>query len=427
MKTGSGFQHRFFQALRGFEAVFNIQHRLLRLLLKLFFLYSCAERGEAGKISPSLKEDEKMKFTCEKHLLQAAVSAASRAASARSSIPALEGLLVQAGANVRITGYDLRKGIYQTVEAEVSEPGSAVIMTAKLLGEMMRVLPDGMVTVEVADGGKTTIKCGMSEYSFMSLPESYYTELPEADYSNAISLKQSELAGIIDETIFAVSTNESRPVYMGSLFELEGNRLTVVAVDGYRLALRRAEVSGKTESARFIVPGSVLQDVARLCSKGDETVMIDLGERHVSFSMGDTVVFSRLLEGDFLNYRKTIPENFRYKLGVSRGEMLSATDRVSLVVDETVKSPIRLTFSDGVIDFKCNTSLGTARDICTCTGDGGETEIGFNGRYLRDALKNAPADELTVCINSGSAPCVIVPADGNDGFVYMVLPVRLAK
>ena len=368
-----------------------------------------------------------MKFTCEKHILQAAVNAASRAASARSSIPALEGLLIQAGAYVRVTGYDLRKGIYQSFEADVTEPGSAVVMTAKLIGEMMRVLPDGMVTFEVADGGKTTVRCGQSEYSFMSLPADDYPELPDSDYSDAISLEQQQLSELIEQTIFAVSTNESRPVYMGSLFELEGNRLTVVSVDGYRLALRRAEVSGRMESASFIVPGTVLQDVARLCSKSEDAVMINLGDRHVSFTIGDTVVISRLLEGEFLNYRKTIPENFKYKLGVERGEMLSATDRVSLVVDETVKSPIRLVFGDGAIDFRCGTALGTARDVCACNGSGGDTEIGFNGRYLRDALRAAPADELTVCINTGSAPCVIVPADGSDGFIYMVLPVRLAK
>ncbi len=368
-----------------------------------------------------------MKFNCEKHLLQAAVNAASRAASARSSIPALEGLLIQAGANVRVTGYDLRKGIYQNFEADVAEPGSAVVMTAKLFGEMMRVLPDGMVTIEVADGGKTTVKCGMSEYSFMSLPADDYPELPDSDYADSISLDQQKLAEIIEQTIFAVSTNESRPVYMGSLFEFDGTKLTVVSVDGYRLALRRAEVSGKTENARFIVPGNVLQDVGRLCAKSENPVMINLGDRHVSFTIGDTVVISRLLEGDFLNYRKTIPENFKYKLGVQRAEMLSATDRVSLVVDETVKSPIRLVFGDGVIDFRCGTALGTARDICACEGNGGDTEIGFNDRYLRDALRAAPADELNVCINTGSSPCVIAPADGSDTFVYMVLPVRLAK
>ena len=264
-----------------------------------------------------------MKFTCEKHILQAAVNAASRAASARSSIPALEGLLIQAGSGVRVTGYDLRKGIYQNIEAEVEQSGEAVVMTAKLLGEMMRVLPDGMVTVEVGENGKTSIKCGMSEYSFMSLPASDYPELPESDYANAITLEQQKLSEIIDETIFAVSVNESRPVYMGSLFELEGGRLTVVSVDGYRLALRREEVSGSGENARFIVPGSVLQDVSRLCAKSEDPVMIDLAERHVSFSMGGTVVISRLLEGDFLNYHKTIPENFRCPPGrAARGYAL---------------------------------------------------------------------------------------------------------
>ena len=368
-----------------------------------------------------------MKFSCEKQVLQSAVSAASRAASARSSIPALEGLLFQAGNDVRVTGYDLRKGIYQSFEADISEPGSAVIMTAKLMGEMMRLLPDGIVTFEVDEGGKTSVKCGMSEFSFMSLPADYYPELPENNYANAVSLAQDKLSEIIEQTIFAVSTNESRPVYMGCLFELEGDNLTVVAVDGYRLALRRETVGGAAANASFVVPGNVLQDVARLCARSDESVTINLGDRHVSFTMGGTVIFSRLLEGEFLNYRKTIPENFRCRMKVDRAAMLSATDRVSLVVDETVKSPIRLTFGDGVIEFRCNTSLGTARDVCDCEGSGQDTEIGFNGRYLRDALRSAPVDELEVCINTGSSPCVIVPADGSGSFTYMVLPVRLAK
>ena len=368
-----------------------------------------------------------MKFSCEKHLLQAAVAAASRAASAKSPISALEGLLIEAGSGVRVTGYDLKKGIYMNIEADVAQPGSAVLMTAKLFSEMMRLLPDGIVTVEVGDDSRASVRCGQSEYGFMALPAADYPELPEVDESEAVRISQKALRSMIDESIFAVSTNESRPVYMGSLFELEGDRLTVVAVDGYRLALRREEVSGKVQSARFIVPGSVLQDVSRLCGKGEEQAMIDLGERHVSFSIGDTVIISRLLEGDFLNYRKTVPENFKYKLKAERAALLSATDRVSLVVDETVKSPIRLSFGDGSIDFRCATALGTARDLCPCEGNGGDTEIGFNDRYLRDALRAAPADELTVCINSGSAPCVLVPADGNDSFVYMVLPVRLAK
>ena len=230
---------------------------------------------------------------------------------------------------------------------------------------------------------------------------------------------------MIDESIFAVSTNESRPVYMGSLFELEGGRLTMVSVDGYRLAIRRESVQGGADGLRFIIPGSALLDVERLCADSDEEVLLNVGTKHSSFTIGGTVVVSRKLEGDFLNYKKSLPENFRYVVKLLREDMLGATDRVSLVVDEKMKSPVRLIFGDGRIDFFCNTPLGRAGDVCPCEGEGGDTEIGFNDRYLRDALRAAPVKELEVCINTGSSPCVIRAADGGDEFTYMILPVRL--
>ena len=366
-----------------------------------------------------------MKFSCEKHLLQTAVAAASRAASAKSPISALEGLLIEAGAGVRVTGYDLKKGIYMNIEADVAQTGSAVLMTAKLFSEMMRLLPDGIVTVEVGEDSRASVKCGQSEYSFMALPAADYPELPEVDESEAIRIPQKVLRSMIDESIFAVSTNESRPVYMGSLFELEGGRLTMVSVDGYRLAIRREEVKGGTEDMHFIIPGSALLDVERLCGDSDEEVLLNVGTKHTSFTIGGTVVISRKLEGDFLNYKKSLPENFRYTVKALREDLLGATDRVSLVVDEKMKSPVRLVFGDQRIDFFCNTPLGKAGDVCPCEGEGGDTEIGFNDRYLRDALRAAPVKELEVCINTGSSPCVIRAADGSDGFTYMILPVRL--
>lgn len=244
-----------------------------------------------------------MKFSCEKHLLQTAVAAASRAASAKSPISALEGLLIEAGAGVRVTGYDLKKGIYMNIEADVAQTGSAVLMTAKLFSEMMRLLPDGIVTVEVGEDSRASVKCGQSEYSFMALPAADYPELPEVDESEAIRIPQKVLRSMIDESIFAVSTNESRPVYMGSLFELEGGRLTMVSVDGYRLAIRREEVKGGTEGMHFIIPGSALLDVERLCGDSDEEVLLNVGTKHTSFTIGGTVVISRKLEGDFLNYK----------------------------------------------------------------------------------------------------------------------------
>ena len=255
--------------------------------------------------------------------------------------------------------------------------------------------------------------------------EEIRTELPEVDESEAVRISQKALRSMIDESIFAVSTNESRPVYMGSLFELEGGRLTMVSVDGYRLAIRRESVQGGAEGLRFIIPGSALLDVERLCADSDEEVLLNVGTKHSSFTIGGTVVVSRKLEGDFLNYKKSLPENFRYVVKLLREDMLGATDRVSLVVDEKMKSPVRLIFGDGRIDFFCNTPLGRAGDVCPCEGEGGDTEIGFNDRYLRDALRAAPVKELEVCINTGSSPCVIRAADGGDEFTYMILPVRL--
>ena len=199
LKSALRFSTRIFPAAAVFYPVFHNQQRPASTTTKYIRFLSIQL-----KKARSARGGQTMKFTCEKHILQAAVNAASRAASARSSIPALEGLLIQAGSGVRVTGYDLRKGIYQNIEAEVEQSGEAVVMTAKLLGEMMRVLPDGMVTVEVGENGKTSIKCGMSEYSFMSLPASDYPELPESDYANAITLEQQKLSEIIDETIFAV-------------------------------------------------------------------------------------------------------------------------------------------------------------------------------------------------------------------------------
>ncbi|HBD86915.1 MAG TPA: DNA polymerase III subunit beta [Clostridiales bacterium] len=366
-----------------------------------------------------------MKFSCEKYILQSAVMTASRAAAAKSPLPALEGLLIKAGAGVSVTGYDLKKGIYTTIEADVARPGSAVF-SAKLFVEMIRRMPDGIVTVEVGEDGGATVRCGRAEYAFIAMDTEDYPELPAVDYTEAVSIPQKLLREMIDETIFAVSTNESRPIYMGSLFDIENGELTLVSVDGYRLALRRERIEGcGPDGMRFIIPGAALTEVQRICGDNDEPVQINVGAKHVSFTIGDTVVISRRLEGEFLSYKKAIPENFRKKVKVDRAEFLSIVDRVSLIVDEKLKSPIRLIFGDGSINFLCVTPIGRAEDVCPCEGEGGDTEIGFNDRYLRDALRAAPENELTVCINTGSSPCVLLPTGEEEKFIYMILPVRL--
>ena len=366
-----------------------------------------------------------MKFTCEKHLLQSAVATAARAASPKSPIPALEGLLIEAGAKVRITGYDLKRGIYTSIPADVPEPGS-VVLNSRLFGEIVRSLPDGVVTVSADSGNLTRITCGSADFSIMGSGSEDYPDLPDADGHNTVVIDQTLLRDMVGRTLFAVSDNEARPVYTGSLFEVEGGKLTVVAVDGYRLALRRGDVvSSDFENTSFIVPGMALSDVEKICTEDEENVRITVGLKHISFTIGDTVVVTRRLEGEFLNYRRSIPTEFRYQVKAARTELTRVVDRVSLIIDAKTKNPLRCTFGDDVLHLVCVTNLGKAEDECPIQGSGGGLEIGFNNRYLLDALKAAPADELLLCLNTGSSPCVVKPADGSDGFVFMILPVRL--
>ena len=366
-----------------------------------------------------------MKFSCEKYLLQSACGTASRAAASKSPIPALEGLLLQAADRLTVTGYDLKKGIYTQLEADVKEQGS-VVVGARLFGEMIRRLPDGIVTISTDVNNNVNVKCGKSEFNFMGISPEDYPEMPVVDGVNNIALPQKILGSMINQTIFAVADNDMRPIYTGTLFDIEGEELTMVAVDGYRLAKRSEKLeTAKMENCSFVVPGSALADIERICGDSEELVKISVGAKHISFSIGETVVISRRLEGEFLNYKKSIPDSFKYTVKVDRDEFMSAIDRVALIVSERNTSPVRMSFNDGNIDCLCVTPIGRAEDVCTCEGSGEGLQIGFNDRYLKDALKAAAKEELNICLNSASSPCIITAADGSKNFTYMILPVRL--
>ena len=365
-----------------------------------------------------------MKFSCEKALLTAAVSVASRAVAAKSSIPAMEGILIDAGESLRLTGYNLETGIQVTVPAEVTEKG-CLVLSARLFGEIVRKMPDDVV-VFTSQNYTVNIKCGLSQFNILATDPEEFPELPSVDQQNALTMKQPVLRSMIAQTLFAVSDNESRPVHTGSLFEVDDTGLTIVSVDGYRLALRHEGVEEKkgADSFSFVVPGSALGEVEKICS-GEESVTITQGARHIMFRTGDTVLVCRRLEGDFLAYRSAIPRNNSIKVEVDARALLSSIERVSLIISEKLKSPLRCVFGDGMVSITTKTAIGDAADQCAVTGDGGGLEIGFNNKYLMDALKAAPAEKLRMEFTSGVAPCVILPAEGEESFTYMVLPVRL--
>ncbi len=280
--------------------------------------------------------------------------------------------------------------------------------------------------MSVDDGLLTQIECGMSDFHILGIPAGDYPDLPTVDYSNSISVSGRNLKSMIAQTNFAVSDNEARPIHTGALFEAENGVLTIVAVDGYRLALRREPImdSGET-SVSFVVPGSALNEVEKILSDSDEPVSIMLGSKHIMFVIDGTVLISRRLEGDFLNYKNSIPQTEKYSIEAARRAVMDAVERVSLIISDKLKSPVRCMFSDGVVRFFASTALGRASDECAVKGDGEDLEIGFNNRYLLEALKAAPAASIRIKITSGISPCVILPAAGGGSFLYMILPVRL--
>jgi len=367
-----------------------------------------------------------MKFICEKLLLLIAIITASHAAAAKSPVQVLEGLLIEANEeNVKITGYDLKTGIVTTIPAEVKETG-ALVLNAKLFGEIIRKAPGQYINISVNSGLVAEISSEMSEYEILGSSPTDYPELPVVDGSDSIEIGESILKKMISQTKFAVSDNESRPIHTGALFETGGGILTIVAVDGYRLALRREPLeNGNIPAFSFVVPRTALDELEKIIADGDRVVSILPGSKHILFSVGDTVLISRRIEGEFLNYKNSIPQMAKYKIKVEKNDLISAVERVSLIISDKLKSPIRCVFGNGIIKLYVSSALGKANDECAIDGDGEELEMGFNDRYLIEALKAAPANNVLLNLSSGITPGVIAPADDSSNFLYMILPVRL--
>ena len=367
-----------------------------------------------------------MKFSCEKLLLQNAVNTASRAVAAKSSIPALEGLLLTCGGeSLTVSGYNMQTGIRTKFAAEVEESGELVV-NARLIGEILRRLPDDVVTFTANDKFLIHLTCGDADFDIMGLSAADFPELPEVEEKYAVQIAEKTLKTMIQQTSFAVSTNEARPVHMGSLFEVSAEGLTVVSVDGFRLALRKEPLE-KIEGGAFsfVAPGTALNEVERICEEIDEVVTITLGQRHILFEVGETELICRRLEGEFLDYKNAIPRRNPINVVVDTKTMLQSLERVSVVISEKLKSPVRCIFEQDRVLLSAKTANGDAKDVCRIDGDGQGLEIGFNNRYLMDALRFAPADELKLELNTGISPAILVPTDGEESFLYMVLPVRL--
>ncbi len=366
-----------------------------------------------------------MRFTCEKSMLVSGLNITGRTVAQKSTLTALEGILCQAGSGLTLTGYNMETAISYRIEAEVSDPGTCVL-PAKLFGDIIRRLPEGPVTVVVNEDFKVAIRSGYASFSISAESAEDYPELPDVDEGRAIRIPQSAMKELISGTIFAVSENQARPVHAGVKFEVTDNSVSAIAVDGFRLARRTFHPETPTgRDLSFVVPAQGLKEVEKILSDSEEDVAFTKGSKHILFEMGEATLICRLLEGDFLDWRRVVPTNCPVKLTAHVSDLSGSIERVGLIVSEKYKSPVRCVFSNQEILMRTSTTIGAAEDRCSIAGDGKELEIGFNVRYLADALRAVPSEEVVLELTNGLSPIVLTPAEDKYDFAYMVLPVRI--
>lgn len=366
-----------------------------------------------------------MKISCLRTDLAEAVSNVSRAVSTKATIPALEGVLIKAyDGKLNISGYNLEIGITTDIEATIQNEGE-IVVSAKLFLDIVRKLPEEVVFIETDDRMITYITCGQVDYQIVGMSSVEYPDLPSFEQTDGITINEKILREMIRQTVYAVSENTAKPIYTGSLFEIENGIFKIVAVDGYRMAIRSENVDSESNTS-FVVPGKTQQEVLKLLNGEEENVEIIIGMRHITFKVKNYRVISRLIEGTFLDYKTTIPKEEKTEVVINTRKVINSVERMSLLNNDRIQSPVRCKFSDDEIKLSCASAVGRANDVISVPIIGESVEIGFNNRYLLDALKNSDTDEIKLVLNGALAPMIVKPVKG-DCFLSIVVPMRLAN
>jgi len=365
-----------------------------------------------------------MKLICSRDRLMESISIVQKAVATRSTLPILDGILLEAENGVKLTGYDLETGIECHVEADVPEAGS-IVVNARMFGDIIRKLPDDIVTIETGHNLALQIECGSTHFSIKGIRADDYPKIPVVEEEQQLVIKQNLLKEMIRQTLFAVSTDESRPVLNGCFLNCDGKNLEMVAIDGFRLALRKNEIGEGLPVMKFIIPGKALNEVGRILQSNDSSVEIYPSQNHIRFDTGRVKLVSRLIQGEYMNYKGIIPQTAETTMTISPAAMLAAIERASLVITtEERRFPVRLTMPDDeTLVVSANTEIGTLREEITVSMTGNRIDIDFNPRYFVDALKAIDEDEISVVFNGSMGPCVLKPADSQE-FAYLVLPLR---
>ena len=365
-----------------------------------------------------------MRFLVNREKLCEAVMNLSRAVATKATFPVLEGIHMTASAEgLKMMAYNLEIGMTKTIDITCAEEGS-IVFKAKLLHDILRSMNGETVSFEVNDRLVCKIKSGSTMFDIMGMPAQDFPEMPTVDDCERLVFPCETLKDMVRQTVFATAQADAqKPVLTGLLFDIEEDNVKVVGVDGYRLAVRKQMLNlGKTMT--FVISAKTIGEAVKIIKDDEETVEFFVGRRHVAMSVDGYSIVSRKIEGEFIDYKKIMPSSFSTTVKVNTKNMASTIERISLIINDQLKTPMRCKIEGDGIIFSCATALGRATDTYTADVNGEQFEIGINNRFLLDALKACECDEVVVNFNGSFASVIILPAEGDD-FIYMVMPMRL--
>lgn len=364
-----------------------------------------------------------MKLICSKANLVKSVSIVMKAVPSKTTMPILECILIDASAGeIKFTSNDMELGIETRVEGEIVEKG-IVALDAKIFSEIVRKLPDNDITISTDENLNTTITCEKAKFTIPGRSGEDFSYLPYIERNIPVTISQFSLKELIRQTIFSIAPNENNKLMTGELFEIKENILKVVSLDGHRIAIRKIELKDSYEDKKVVVPGKTLGEISKiLAGEMDSMVDIFFTDNHIVFEFDETVVVSRLIEGEYFKTDQMISSDYETKVKVNKKELLDCIDRATLFVKEGDKRPIIIHIEDGSLELKIDSQLGSMKEDIDIEKEGKDILIGFNPRFLIDALKVIDDEEVFLYLVNPKAPCFI--RDEKESYIYLILPVN---
>ncbi len=369
-----------------------------------------------------------MKIICEKEKILKGITSVINGVASKTTMPILEGILLQTNDNeLKLTSYDLEIGIEYILEANVEEQGNTVV-NAVMFSEIIKRLPSTEIKITINENNLLEIECEGSLYKLATMNPDDFPELPKINVDNSIEIEQTTLKNMIRKTIFAVSQEENRPIFTGCLFEVKENKLNVVAVDGYRLAVKTKELINNGNDFSSVIPGKTLNEVNKIISDSFDTVKIGISRNQALFEMENCKIVTRLLDGEFLNYTNTIPKNWETRVKVNKNNIQNCFERILLIsassIEKEKKYPVKINIELGKVTISCANQTGDAKEEIYVDTEGKDLEVGFNPRFFLDALKAIDDEDVYIEFGTNRSPCIIKPVEDGD-YIYMILPIKM--